>query len=537
MATPDLVRTTVTSSPNPISSILLAMKRMRRPTRSPEKILPYLKSPKFPSDDCHYLDALAALCTFASGPGAQLECDSAAAVVEYHERSNCLYLATRPSAPLDSTLRSLVPIWIALMQDLSRQVPEAKNDSEAAADLDLDSEADVSTSSGPSSEELDGPKPWTREYTALERAFIVEVYRACHAKLLNVVNLPGDPAQLLKQKVSEEDSATLRLLNITGSPLVEKLELLTSVAKKEREGLRAESLSAEDLLDLHCAAGTVAWFKDEIPIRDLDPRESTLVLMNNGIYMLIMRSCITRWRIFIFTVYEAVYGLSHAVDTIIQFASSAQHKTKIDLPWTVVWVDVPDSRAPAFLVTTNAQELAAMVTHDEPLRAELISVFNKWKPFDPPQSGLRLHMVDGSPSDHTHFTGTGAVHPEAALLHYIHYDANRDVARSLEPYLGCSRPICYPCLMLLDACSWELDIRLELGLDMDMDTVDDTIPVGRRCVDFARLDVAWAFPQEVGREIYETLVRKVVQDFRDLCTEPDYTAWRPPLGYVMSGET
>ncbi|KAI1782065.1 hypothetical protein LXA43DRAFT_1151493 [Ganoderma leucocontextum] len=143
-----------TTTLNRLSSILLALRRMRRP--SPEKILHHLDDP-VPSDDddYDYLDALATLCSFAA------QCDSVSAVVEHDTQSNRLYLATSPSPP--STLRDRLPALIDVIQKLCGTRPSS------------------SETGGRS--ELEG----SLNHNTPTQNFIIEVYRVCHAKLLDAV--------------------------------------------------------------------------------------------------------------------------------------------------------------------------------------------------------------------------------------------------------------------------------------------------------------------------------------------------------------
>ncbi|KAI1782066.1 hypothetical protein LXA43DRAFT_1104834 [Ganoderma leucocontextum] len=270
----------------------------------------------------------------------------------------------------------------------------------------------------------------------------------------------------------------LRWLKVTmegdrDSSVVANVELLISMGKKD-----AESLSAEDLLRLHQAAEVVARFKHTFPTAPT----------------------------FIFDADR----LSQAVDDIVTFATSGDHDARIDLPWTVVWVDVPGS-APKFLATTNEHELAGMV--GKGLYDDLVS--RNWPPFDPSRrAGLGdVRMVEGSPG---HFTGHGVVHCESALLQYV--VGNR---LPVEPYIGCSRPICYACVMLVKAYN-EVS-----GKDLG---------AGCRCVDLAQLDIAWSYPPAMGLTVYRRLENGVRKDFNELFTQPIYSAYRPIVKLPWTGE-
>ena len=201
---------------NPISTILLAFKRLRRP--GPEKVLNHLRNPT-PSDDRdgdygYLLDALSTLCSFA-GP-----CQSASAAVRLFDESNHLFLAT--SLPAPSTLQDQLNAWINLIQDLPVH---------------------------PSSSEDDDFESFDRDYTPSEESFIVDVYRACHKKLLDVINRDDIGQDLLDSVVD----MTERILEIPKLQFITKMELLVGMSRSN-----SKTFSADDLLSLHRTARAVA---------------------------------------------------------------------------------------------------------------------------------------------------------------------------------------------------------------------------------------------------------------------------------------
>ncbi len=465
------------------------MRRMRR--SSPDKILHYLNDPT-PSDDYHHLDALATLCSFASA-----QCDSVSGAVEYREDSNHLYLVASPSAP--PPLQDLLPAWIDLMQKLPARgtslrsfarYPDLDSESDFESELDFDSELESDDDSEP-----DADGPMDRAYTGPEQTFIVAVYRACHARLLDAVDRDGAGQRLLDFVGGEMLPWHFRAFGIAGAPFVASVELLVSMAKKLRPESRA-ALSAEDLLRVHRAAGVVGQLNDRIPDRHMC--ESCLVKIVPRVDSSLTHSlthCPANFAVLL--VLRDADRLSHAVDALVAFAASSAHKARVRLPWTVVWVDVPSARGP-FLATTDSDALARMLDKDKKLYDELVSASARWPPFEP--SG-DVRAVEGSPGRFG-FTGHGVVHCESAMLYHI-FSTGR---LSIAPYIGCSHPVCYACLSLVRAYNRVFDTGIRVGC---------------RCPDLTQLDIAWSFPA-MGAAVDRWMGECVVQDFVRLLTQPDY---------------
>ncbi|KAM5537721.1 hypothetical protein V8D89_008608 [Ganoderma adspersum] len=416
--------TSGTTALNHISTILLALKRMRRPGL--EKVLHHLRDPT-PSDDYGYLlDALSTLCSFA-GP-----CQSGSAAVQHFDKSNHLFLAT--SLPAPSILRDQLTAWINLIQDLPVH---------------------------PSSSEDDNFESFDRDYTRSEESFIVDVYRACHAKLLDVINRDDIGQNLLDSVIN----MTERILKMPRPQFVTCMELLVGMGK-------SKTFSADDLLSLHRTARAVA-----PSMRSISSSRTQYTALS-----------------------ESVYRLTHAIDVIIMFATCGHHKARIQLPWHVVWVDVP-SAAPQFLATTNPQALAKIV--GKKVYDKLAS--NELATFEPTASGL-AGTVEVSPG---HFTGSGVVHCASALLLYI---LSNRLRNDVVQYIGCSHSICYGCLMLVQAYN---------------DAFETDFEVGRRDINLEELDIAWAYPKGMGQVAYKGLLEGLIRDLRELATQPYPGAVRP----------
>ena len=454
---------------NPISTILLAFKRLRRP--GPEKVLNHLRNPT-PSDDRdrnygYLLDALSTLCSFA-GP-----CQSASSAAQLFDESNHLFLAT--SLPAPSTLQDQLNAWITLIQDLPVH---------------------------PSSSEDDDFESLDRDYTPSEESFIVDVYRACHKKLLDVFNRDDIGQNLLVSVVD----MTERILEIPKLQFVTNMELLVGMSKSN-----SKTFSADDLLSLHRTARAVA---------------PSLCSISGSRTQYAARECIEvdcehregpTYHHDRFAVSESVYRMTHAIDVLIAFATCGHHKARIQLPWNVVWVDVP-SAAPQFLATTSPEALAKII--GKKVYDKLAS--NKLASFEPTGSGLPAGTVEVSPG---HFTGRGVVHCASALLLYI---LSKQLQNDVVQYIGCSHAICYACLMLVQAYNEAFEADFE---------------VGRRDVQLAELDIAWAYPEGMGAVAYKELLEGLIRDLRELATQPYFGAARPiseqptlkePLNHVLT---
>ena len=107
-----------------------------------------------------------------------------------------------------------------------------------------------------------------------------------------------------------------------------------------------------------------------------------------------------------------------------------------------------------------------------------------------------MQTVDSSPG---HITGPAVVHSPGALLHYVH---NNWLSELVEPYVGCSHPMCYPCVTLVRAYGWGF-LR---GL-----------AVGPQCSDLNALDVAWAYPPGMSLAVCRRLEKGPRRGFNELC--------------------
>ena len=463
-----------TTTINPISTILLAFKRLRR--AGPEKVLNHLRNPT-PSDERdrdygYLLDALSTLCSFAS-PG-----QSASAAVRLFDESNHLFLAT--SLPAPSTLQDQLNAWITLIQDLPVD-PSSSEDDDSFESFDCD-----------------------RDYTPSEESFIIDVYRGCYKKLLDVINRDDIGQNLLDSVVD----MTERILEIPKLEFVTCLELLVGMGKSN-----SKTFSADDLLSLHLTARAVApsmrsisgsrtqYTARECIEVDCEHREGPTYHHDR------------------FAVSESVYRLTHAIDVLIAFATCGHHKARIQLPWNVVWVDVPaPSAAPQFLAAANPEALAKIV--GKKVYNKLAS--NKLATFEPTASRLAAGTVEVSAG---HFTGRGVVHCASALLSYI---LSKQLQNDVVQYIGCSHAICYACLMLVQAYNEAFEADFE---------------VGRRDVRLEELDIAWAYPEGMGPVAYKELLEGLVRDLRELATQPYSGAARPisewptfcePMNHVLT---
>ena len=111
-----------------------------------------------------------------------------------------------------------------------------------------------------------------------------------------------------------------------------------------------------------------------------------------------------------------------------------------------------------------------------------------------------MQTVDSSPG---HITGPAVVHSPGALLHYVHNNWRSEL---VEPYVGCSHPMCYPCVTLVRAYGWGF-LR---GL-----------AVGPQCSDLNALDVAWAYPPGMSLAVCRRLEKGLRRDFNGLCIRPE----------------
>ena len=185
-------------------------------------------------------------------------------------------------------------------------------------------------------------------------------------------------------------------------------------------------------------------------------------------------------------------------------AASKGDDSKRVIDSNVIFVDrltVPD-----FLATTNECEMAKMVD-GVPYR----DISRTWDVFKP--SGAVWEVEDSS----GRFTGYSTVHCETSLLHYI--DTTKP-PQAICRYIGCSRPICYVCLMLVEAYNLKVS-----------GTKSGRLSVGRRSANLKELDVAWSYPPDMDSSIHQNLEKRVLDDFKTLCTSlNDQDSHPSPLG-------
>ncbi|PIL26751.1 hypothetical protein GSI_11165 [Ganoderma sinense ZZ0214-1] len=457
--------TSETTAPttNNLHTVLLALKRLRRPR--PDHILPHLRNPKDPSD-FDYLDALATLCAFA-GP-----CDSVSTAVRCSPslEGNDLYIATSSPPPDPPALQAQLAAWTDLMRTLPvRRRVDSDSDSDVSEDGSESEEpgspeSEEGSGSEEDSESKEGPESEfeDHEYATSTQSFIVEVYRGCHAKLLDIINR-DDVGQKVLERVETMPERYIVLYGISRPQLAGYLKCLVALARKKL------LTSAEDLLSLYSTAKAVAEF--ERPLYRLE--------------------CVSFLR--------ALSDLTLAVDTLVDFATHRKMQDIVQSPWNFIWVHVPGPEsARDFVATTNVDELAAIVPSK--WRDALTSPTIEWRDFHPTPSG-NVQQVEESPG---HFTGKGVVHCESALLAYLHANQLYE-DKAIQPYIGCSRPVCYACLTLIRAHYWELYTR--------------RIDVGRRS-DLEEIDVSWAYPRGMGPAVYKRLVADMVGDFKLLVRNP-----------------
>ena len=225
---------------------------------------------------------------------------------------------------------------------------------ESNSDSDSDSETGIGCIS-----ELD--TFLSREYTIPEQTFITEVYHICHSKHLDAVRR-DDAGQNLLAFASNLHPGDRCILEIPGSPLAANVELPIGMGEKRSE---SEPLSATDLVSVHRAAGAVAQYGGMLPIpHHCESASQVTELGHSSTHASPGDSQAT------IPVLLNAGHLSHAIDTLLAFAASREHRdvARLDMPWTVVWAAEPSGSPGNFLATTNAHELAAMVdkgSHDE----------------------------------------------------------------------------------------------------------------------------------------------------------------------------
>ena len=224
-------------TPEIIASILLASWRMSG--WMPEKVFPHLRDPR-PPNDYGFLDAFATLCAFVP------HCESAAAVIELGADSNRLYISTSPPIEHIPSLRKVIPTWICLIQQLPHMMSASY-----AADPESVAYHDPDRTGSPCDT---APIPEVQIQN-----FVAEVYRTCHAKILNNVKLDDEGKELLKT-VSELSDQRLELLGFAVDQrpaLLEALGVLIDMAETD-----IAAASVEEILRMHRAARTVAKVKD-----------------------------------------------------------------------------------------------------------------------------------------------------------------------------------------------------------------------------------------------------------------------------------
>ena len=157
--------------------------------------------------------------------------------IELEVESIHLYIAIRPS--VSPKLRNAAATWIRLMQQMS-----------------------VIMVSEPSVAQIDPKLAQSLDTAGPVETFIANVYRVCHAKLLDVVEYRDWAPQLLEE-VSSAEGKDLEYLGLDEpgrSSLVESLKVLISMA-----GHDITASSVEEILRLHRAAKAAGKTKDLFP--------------------------------------------------------------------------------------------------------------------------------------------------------------------------------------------------------------------------------------------------------------------------------
>ena len=451
MATSPNTESPNVKSPNVISSIILALRRMA--PSDPERLLSALVDPEPPKDhDYRFLDAFTALCSSLS------QCESASAAI--HEdgpefgRPTRLYIATYPSA--SPGLRTQINALYRALHKVT-QSSSGRNDSP--------------------------------NYSTARSSFVGQAYRSCGGRLLNAIKRNDSTEELLKDLSSE--LSTRGTTEDCHAELADKLRIIVN------KGMNT-SFSDSELLDLHRVGLLIRGLDGKFLHNPCEPWLSPLILSHANIPVM---HCLAN------SILRDMRNIAQHVDILIAWATfrgrnlktregensgSAASKgedSKRVIGSGVIFVDrltVPD-----FLATTNECEMTKIVD-GVPYR----DIPRTWDVFKP--SGAVWEVEDSS----GRFTGYGTVHCETSLLHYINTEKP-----PIRRYIGCSRPICYVCLMLVEAYNLKVS-----------GTKSGRLSVGRRSANLKELDVAWSYPPDMDSSIHQNLEKRVPDDFKTLCT-------------------